>query len=59
MSPHVHHYVYSLPPKGALVSLGAARRETLILCPHVHHCVYSLPPEGALVSLGAARRETM
>ncbi len=27
--PHVHHCVYSLPPKGALASLGAARRESL------------------------------
>ncbi len=22
MSPHVHHFVYSLPPEGALLSLG-------------------------------------
>ena len=29
MSPHVHHFVYSLPPEGALASLGAAQRETL------------------------------
>ncbi len=29
MSPHVHHYVYSLPPMGAAASLGAARRETI------------------------------
>ena len=27
--PHAHHYVYSLPPKGALASLGAARRESI------------------------------
>jgi hypothetical protein len=26
--PHVHHFVYSLPPEGAELSLGAARRET-------------------------------
>ena len=28
MNPHVHHFVYSLPPEGARVALGAARRET-------------------------------
>src|SRR5690606_39089875 len=28
MRPHAHHFVYSLPPEGARVSLGAARRET-------------------------------
>ncbi len=28
MSPHVHHFVYSLPPTGATASLGAALRET-------------------------------
>ena len=28
LSPHVHHCVYSLPPEGALASLGAARRES-------------------------------
>jgi hypothetical protein len=27
MNPHVHHFVYSLPPEGAHASLGAARRE--------------------------------
>lgn len=27
-NPHAHHFVYSLPPEGAQVSLGAARRET-------------------------------
>ncbi len=27
MNPHVHHFVYSLPPEGAPASLGAARRE--------------------------------
>jgi len=26
--PHAHHFVYSLPPEGALASLGAARRES-------------------------------
>jgi hypothetical protein len=26
-SPHVHHFVYSLPPEGAQSALGAARRE--------------------------------
>lgn len=26
-SPHVHHFVYSLPPLGALASLGAAQRK--------------------------------
>jgi hypothetical protein len=25
-SPHAHHFVYSLPPKGAQTALGAARR---------------------------------
>lgn len=25
--PHVHHFVYSLPPEGAQASLGAARQE--------------------------------
>ena len=57
MDPHAHHFVYSLPPRGAQVSLGAARRETQA-SPHAHHFVYSLPPKGAQVSLGAARRET-
>jgi hypothetical protein len=28
MNPHAHHFVYSLPPEGALASLGAARRES-------------------------------
>ena len=28
MSPHVHHFVYSPPPEGVCVALGAARRET-------------------------------
>ncbi len=27
MYPHAHHFVCSLPPKGALASLGAARQE--------------------------------
>ncbi len=27
-SPHAHHFVYSLPPEGVQVSLGAARWET-------------------------------
>jgi hypothetical protein len=27
MNPHVHHFVYSLPPEGVQASLGAARRE--------------------------------
>jgi len=27
MSPHTHHFVYSLPPEGAHASLGTARRE--------------------------------
>jgi len=27
MNPHVHHFVYSLPPEGAAASLEAARRE--------------------------------
>ena len=27
-SPHVHHFVYSLPPEGAAVSFGAALQET-------------------------------
>ncbi len=27
MNPHAHHFVYSLPPEGALSALGAARRE--------------------------------
>jgi hypothetical protein len=27
MSPHAHHFVYSLPPEGAQAALGAARRE--------------------------------
>ena len=27
MNPHAHHFVYSLPPEGALASLGAALRE--------------------------------
>jgi hypothetical protein len=26
-SPHVHHFVYSLPPEGAQASFGAARQE--------------------------------
>ena len=25
--PHVHHFVYSLPPMGVLASLGAALRK--------------------------------
>jgi hypothetical protein len=28
MSPHVLHFIYSLPPKGAQASLGAALRKT-------------------------------
>jgi hypothetical protein len=27
MSPHVRHFVYSLPPKGALLSLGRSGGE--------------------------------
>ena len=26
-SPHIHHFVYSLPPMGVLASLGAALRK--------------------------------
>ena len=26
-SPHVHHFVYSLPPEGARAALETARRE--------------------------------
>jgi hypothetical protein len=51
MSPHVRHGVYSLPPRGGLALLGAARRRKT-MSPHVRHGVYSLPPEGALPSLG-------
>jgi len=29
MTPHAHHFVYSLPLQEGLVSLGAARRETV------------------------------
>ncbi len=29
MTPHVHHFVYSLPLQEGLVSFGAARRETV------------------------------
>jgi hypothetical protein len=25
--PHAHHFVYSLPPKGAQASFGTARQE--------------------------------
>ena len=28
LSPHAHHNVYTLPPEGALASLGAALRES-------------------------------
>jgi hypothetical protein len=27
MTPHVRHFVISLPPEGARIALGAARRE--------------------------------
>ncbi len=27
MNPHAHHFVYSLPPEGALASFEAARQE--------------------------------
>ena len=27
MTPTLHHFVYSLPPKGGRASLGAARQE--------------------------------
>jgi hypothetical protein len=30
MAPHVHHFVYSLPPEGAQISLGAALRESYV-----------------------------
>jgi len=30
MSPHVHHFVYSLPPEGVQASLGAALRESYV-----------------------------
>jgi hypothetical protein len=55
MSPHARHFVYSLPPEGAVASLGAARREAM--SSHARHFVYSLPPEGAMASPGAACRE--
>jgi hypothetical protein len=29
MSPHTHHFVYSLPPEGALARLEAARRRAI------------------------------
>ncbi len=29
MLPHAHHFVYTLPPEGALASLGAARQEAI------------------------------
>lgn len=29
MSPHAPHSVWSLPPEGAVASLGAARREAI------------------------------
>jgi len=53
MNPHAH--MRSLPPKGALASLEAARRG--MVDPHAH--MRSLPPEGALASLEAARREAV
>ena len=60
MTPHAH--MRSLPPRGGLASLEAARREALT--PHARRC--SLPPGpdrgrfaalGGLASLEAARRE--
>ena len=57
-TPTLHHFVYSLPPKGAQASLGTARRESIHNAPTLHHFVYSLPPKGAQASLGAARRES-
>ncbi len=27
MNPHAHHFVYPLPPEGALASLATARQE--------------------------------
>jgi len=50
MSPHVRHFVYSLPPRGALSSLGRPGGDAM--SPHVRHFVYSLPPGGVLSSLG-------
>ncbi len=29
MSPHAHHFVYSLPPEGAQASFGAALRSVV------------------------------
>ena len=29
MTPHAHHFAYSLPLREGLVSLGAARQETV------------------------------
>jgi hypothetical protein len=29
MNPHAHHFVYSLPPGGALASFEAARQEAV------------------------------
>ena len=58
MTPLAHHFVYSLPLQEGLVSVGAARRET-VMTPHAHHFVCSLPLQEGLVSLGTARRETV
>jgi hypothetical protein len=30
MTPHAHHFVYSLPLQEGLASLGAARREAVL-----------------------------
>ncbi len=41
MSPHVPHFVYSLPPKGAQPSLG---RRCVAWCAQLYSEAASLPP---------------
>ena len=51
VSPHARHFVYSLPPEGALAAFGRPGGGSGVSS-HARHSVYSLPPGRALAAFG-------
>ena len=51
VSPHARHFVYSLPPEGALAAFGRPGGGSGVSSP-APHSVFSLPPRGARAALG-------
>ena len=59
VTPTLPHYVWSLPPKGALTGCAEPRLgggpAAGLMTPTLPHHVWSLPPEGALTGCAEPR----